>query len=228
MSKQSGQTLIETLVASFILVMGISAALALANYSLGATTNIKQQTIALGLAREGIEVVKNIRDTNWLKASLSSSCYDFLSGSNTAFCYQDWLNPVSGTGQDISASSGPKSFVIRFDLGEPNPWSLVTTQSRFGLDLTDAFDSKEGSPLDVYYDSKNRLRVSESNTGMGRAIIIEESNGFAPFNQNTGPRLKVTSHVWWSGKNCPISDSPPANRKCSVVLETYLTNWRNF
>ncbi len=79
MQKQNGQTLIETLVASFILVMGITAALTLATYSLGATNNIRQQTIGLGLAREGLEVVKNMRDTNWLRGTSSSDCYDFLS-----------------------------------------------------------------------------------------------------------------------------------------------------
>ncbi len=229
MNKQSGQTLIETLVACFILVMGISAALGLANYSLNATTNIKQQTVALGLAREGIEVVKNIRDTNWLKATLTADCYNFLpgGGTNNAYCYQDWLSPASGTGQNISAPTGTRGFALRFDSSQSNPWVLAQTESDFGLNKVDINSGGSGVSK-VYYEAQDGLTFSEGNSGFGRAIYITQDNSFAPFNQNTGPRLKISSIVWWKGKNCPESETPPSDHRCAVSLETYLTNWRNF
>jgi Tfp pilus assembly protein PilV len=54
---QSGQTLIETLVAALVLVMGITAAVTLAIYGFTATEGINKQLIAVGLAREAMEAV---------------------------------------------------------------------------------------------------------------------------------------------------------------------------
>jgi hypothetical protein len=39
------------------MIMGITAALGLANYSLNASSNIVKQLVAVGLAREGVEAV---------------------------------------------------------------------------------------------------------------------------------------------------------------------------
>ena len=70
-------------------------------------SDITKQIIATGLAREGIEAVKNMRDTNWLKDTLSvNGCYDFATGqANQANCYVNWL------GQNGSANFLP-SFLI--------------------------------------------------------------------------------------------------------------------
>ncbi|OGC82753.1 MAG: hypothetical protein A2788_02530 [Candidatus Abawacabacteria bacterium RIFCSPHIGHO2_01_FULL_46_8] len=63
---QRGVSLIETLVALFILALGITAALSLLGYVSGITAGTKNRIIATNLAREGIEAVRNIRDSNWL------------------------------------------------------------------------------------------------------------------------------------------------------------------
>src|SRR4051812_47761986 len=92
-TRHKGQTLIETVAGIFILVMGITAAVSLAIYALGASTNITKQIIGTGLAREGVEAVKNMRDTNWLKlTSIDTNCYDYTTGANSAKCYKDWLD----------------------------------------------------------------------------------------------------------------------------------------
>lgn len=213
-SRQKGQTLIETLVAAFILVMGISAALGLANYSLSATTGIRYQTVALGLAREGIEVVKNMRDTNWLKGTLSNDCHDFLAGStSTAYCYRDWLS-VSG-GYTIPVAN---NLVLNYTPSASLPWSLST--GNYALNIST-------SSTGVFY---NPSSSTTGNSGFYRRIIIESDNSFSPFNQDVGPRLKVTSQVWWIDKNCDARTSIPigTTSPCSVSLSTYLTNWRNF
>src|SRR3989338_1470089 len=118
---QIGQTLIETIVGIFVLVMGITAALGLATFSLSSSTNIVKQLIGMGLAREGIEAVKNMRDTNWLQDALvPDGCYDFRTDTNDAApCYQHWLNPVAGPGgyniQPVGALGSPSSYRVYFD-----------------------------------------------------------------------------------------------------------------
>ncbi len=226
MQNQSGQTLIETLVAAFILIMGISAALGLATYSLGATTSIKQETVALGLAREGVEAVKNIRDTNWFKDTITSNCYDFLSGTQTAYCYRNWLNP-GATGQNITAPGGvPRNATLRYEHTNASPWRIVATNTDFGLNLANV--SSPSGFTGTYYNNVPGLTPVNGNSGFARAVILEEDSSFAPFNQTTGSRLKVTVKVWWSDKNCPMTNSIPTGNRCVVTLATYLTNWRNF
>jgi type II secretory pathway pseudopilin PulG len=222
---EQGQTLIETLVAAFILTMGIAAALGLATYSLRVSSNVHQQTVAIGLAKEGIEVVKMLRDTNWLNGNLSSACYNFESPSdNNAYCYQDWLNPPSN-GQDIRPLSGNNTFVLKFDAARSQPWTIVRSSNAFGLDIPTGSDYTV--PGKLYYHSDNDRAATNSNSGFARKITITDSN-FEPFNHNTGTRLKVTSQVWWSERNCPMTNDVPASKACLVTLETYLTNWKNF
>lgn len=219
---QHGQTLIETLVACFILVMGITAALTLGTYSLGATGNIKQQIIGAGLAREGIEVVKNMRDTNWLRGSLSVDCYNYTEKDYSAFCYKDWLK--TSDGYKISGDGSVATYTLRFN-GENNlPWQLYQTEKEFGLD----FVSLEKEKSQVFYNNSDGLVARNGNSGFARKITITEDD-FAPFDQpDIGPRLKVTSQVWWTGKNCEMTDDVNPDKSCSVTLETYLTNWRVF
>ncbi len=211
---QQGQTLIETLVAAFVLVMGITAAVSLATYSLGITTNIKQRVVAIGLAREGVEVVKNMRDTNWLNDTLSSNCYDFLSDSQSGFCYQNWLSSVYEILPNGSGVS--RVYTLEFNQGSGKPWSLVR-DSNYKLD----FDSDPFSHGIYYFPGSG-------NSNFSRKITIEQDN-FEPFNHNDlGTRVKVTSQVWWTGKNCPVADDAVDGNPCMITLQTYLTNWRNF
>lgn len=219
---QSGQTLIETLVAAFVLTMGISAALGLATYALNATSSIKQRVIAAGLAREGIEAVKNMRDTNWLRGTLSTECYNFETQDKTANCYADWLNPLAGNGYNIDPSSTAKTYILDFNANDTQFWKLTENNKAFGLNFS--YDSME---LGTYH-TNGGITVTESNSGFGRAITITPDSSFSPFNQDTGPRLTVTSEVWWSDKNCPVSDLIPTDSACKIKLETYLTNWKTF
>ena len=214
---QQGQTLVETMVAVLVLTMGIGAAVALAIYGIGATNGVTKQLIAVGLAREGIEAVKNMRDTNWLHGSLNNDCFNFYTQTTGGYCYRDWLNAPRG----YTIDSG--TYVLGFDetAEEGAFWQLIPESRGFGLD----YINKEPA-YGLYRPTQNSVSLSSS--GFGRQITITQDNGFEPFNQDTGPRLKVTVDVWWSDKRCPVSDSPPASESCKITLETYLTNWKDY
>lgn len=68
--RQSGQTLMEAIFALWILIMVVSAILALTIASIGGQKESESQIIANNLAREGIEVVRSFRDANWLAGDL--------------------------------------------------------------------------------------------------------------------------------------------------------------
>ncbi len=67
--KLSGFTLIEILVSILILSTAIVGAFAMITFNFGTASLIRNNLIASGLAQEGIEVVRNIRDSKWLEGS---------------------------------------------------------------------------------------------------------------------------------------------------------------
>lgn len=64
--KQNGMTLIETLVALFVLSIALTGAFTMIVSNLANAKAAQNSFIASGLAQEGIEVVRNLRDSDWL------------------------------------------------------------------------------------------------------------------------------------------------------------------
>jgi len=64
-----GETIAETVIALTVLAIGISLSSVLMANSLKNINTSKERVIATNIAREGIEAVRNVRDTNWLKFS---------------------------------------------------------------------------------------------------------------------------------------------------------------
>lgn len=67
--KQRGDTILEVVVATAILSTVLVATFAILQRAVDTNLNIRNRVVALNIAREGIEAVRNIRDTNWLKYS---------------------------------------------------------------------------------------------------------------------------------------------------------------
>lgn len=61
-----GFTLIEVMVAVAVLSIGFVGAANLISYNISNSAKAINKTIATNLAQEGLELVRNIRDTNWL------------------------------------------------------------------------------------------------------------------------------------------------------------------
>ncbi len=222
MRNQAGQTLIETMVAMFILVMGIAAAVGLANYALSASGSVNKQLIAMGLAREGMEAVKNMRDTNWLKTPLSATCFDFYSQTNTSNCYTNWLNGTGYSGYNIDPGT-TSTYILKFDQATISYWSLVPEANKFGLNYSTS------TPGTGFYNPGIGVLSSAATSDFSRSITISKDTSFSPFNNaSLGGRVKVTVNVWWKDKHCPVSDTVPSSTKCKVTLNTYLTNWKNY
>ena len=65
-NKERGFTLVETLIALVLITISMGPVFALATSSINVASRIEHNLIASNLAQEGIEVIRNIRDTNWL------------------------------------------------------------------------------------------------------------------------------------------------------------------
>ena len=63
-----GFSLLETMVAIGIIMVGLTSALVLMSSSAAAVTTVRERLVAANLVEEGFEVIRNIRDSNWLQS----------------------------------------------------------------------------------------------------------------------------------------------------------------
>lgn len=99
-----GFTFIETLAALFVIMIGISSFVTLINQTVSYTKSSSYNLIAAYLGKEGVEIVKNIRDSNFLKDYYdlppSATWYDNLTSCGGLGCQGDYnsqtLGPYNG------------------------------------------------------------------------------------------------------------------------------------
>jgi Tfp pilus assembly protein PilV len=87
---QSAFTLVEVVTALFIVMVGIISGYGLVNQTLATANSISMRLTAAYLGKEGIEIVKSIRDNNYLRIH-----YDFTGSVN-------WLNGLASGGAPVS------------------------------------------------------------------------------------------------------------------------------
>lgn len=87
---QEGFTLIELLIAISVFTIGIMAAFTLALSNINTVRDNFNRVLSANLSREGLEIVRNIRDTNWLKIQDNEDC---SVGAGLQIC--DWANGLS-------------------------------------------------------------------------------------------------------------------------------------
>ena len=200
--KQSGQTLIETVVGVALLTTGLIAGLALAIYTFTASRVSGRSDVASGLAREGIEGVRRLRDSNWLAGSLSDC-------GGGQVCYAAWLTtPYNITG---AAGSGLEYRLIFNPSSNGNKWTLDSnTDYRLYTQASGVYTHTANSTPSPFY----------------RKVAVVYSNTAAPYSA-TSPLVLVRSTVWWNDKRCPTVTDPNLTR-CKIISEEYMTNWKNY
>jgi len=70
---QQGQSLVELIVAVAVINIGLFSVWSLFLVNFNAEKEAEMRIVGANLSREGIELVKNIRDSNWLKMVVSES-----------------------------------------------------------------------------------------------------------------------------------------------------------
>jgi len=106
----AGFTLLEILIAIFILAVVTTGSFILIRQSVASVSQAQSKLIAAYLAQEGIEIVKNIRDTNWLTPGNTRDDWD--EGINIGSDYQ--LDYQSLEFPDANCSLGAENY-LRYD-----------------------------------------------------------------------------------------------------------------
>lgn len=211
---QSGQTLVETLLATFILTTSLVAGLSLAIYALTSSAVSENQVIASNLAREGIEAVRMMRDSNWLAAEPDpaspdtdvtddlQSCVD-LSGS---FCY-----PKAFTSPSFALNQG--NYRLSYN-SSTRVWSL-----------------QSGASFDLFLQDDGQYAPTANGVSVYAREISIAYNTANPYTAQN-PEVHVKSGVFWRGKNCTefvgTSDLFAMTTACKVIVEEHLTNWKDY
>lgn len=86
----AGFTLIELVIAVGVFTVGIMGAFTLALADLKVAKDNFNRVLAADLAREGIELIRNIRDSNWLKIDANVDCDSIQSGLQLCAWDQDF------------------------------------------------------------------------------------------------------------------------------------------
>ncbi len=151
LNKNQGNTIVETLIAVGVISVGLIGVISLVVGAVSASSKSKNVIVANNLAREGIEVVRSLRDSNWL---------------NKGVAYDDGILPP-----DLNDNGS----VYCRNLFEPdlNQWSLEKFAE--GAAPKDLFDDKYQlyfSDSDYYhYDG-----IENNQTEYWRVIIITKNS----------------------------------------------------
>ena len=132
-SAAKGITLLETVIALGIMVVGLLAVLTLTISSVTISHTSEQQIVVTNLAREGIEIVREIRDF-----SKSGNVVSIFDSADTRF-FDDGVNPVVSDGCYIVDSE--------------NNFALQTANQTVGADCAGgSFDISACSNCLIYKD----------------------------------------------------------------------------
>jgi type II secretory pathway pseudopilin PulG len=183
-----GETILETIIALSILAIGLTLASTVIAYSLRNINASKNRVIAINIAREGIEAMRNIRDTNWMKFSGNRRvCWnhnpDFTTCDGTEpiapgnyIIYKEetdskWLlDPIGGTPTPIPDPPSPDDTYVDSEttyIFQDDQW--IDYRTLYHVDIDAAVDTdNNGFPTDDA-DIYNHIYTTDTALGSNLA-----------------------------------------------------------
>ncbi|MFH0854314.1 MAG: hypothetical protein V1891_02375 [bacterium] len=187
-----GQGLLEAIVGISIITIGLGAVLSLAHSSISSHYEAETRVIAANLAREAVEVVHNIRDSNWLSGNMwDSGLYSGVDCDGVPIL--DYLNSnweINFSPDDISDEMGKVyqfisgSYINLFAQAEEMPaLTKETLYKRFLTLKAICYDgdeeSIENSAICSGGDEKIGIRITAevkwTEHGRSHSLVVEDS-----------------------------------------------------
>ena len=150
--KKNGFTIIEMLVVIFFLSVGMVGVLIAIQQTMAGTEVSSQRLTAIYLCQEGIEIVRNIRDGNWLE-QIDNPALPWDDGLNTGDYEGDYTmaqSLASWAGRNLKIDAG---FYKYSDTGTSTPF-----QRKISISKSDQNQMKVS--VTVYWDT-HEITVEE-------------------------------------------------------------------
>ena len=196
-----GNSIIEVMVVIIILTIGIIGTYDILNGGQKLSTGSENRIKAINIAREGMEAVENIRDTNWIK---------FSSDYENCWRVKDYDVGCIGVGGKefpegsyILVQSGTV-WMLSGTISQSETYSVYKDQFPLFLD-----------PNGLTVGSGNNEKCSSLRNVDCKTIFTREIQISYP----DANRMKVNSIVKWT-------DNSRTSGQHTINLETVLTNWK--
>ncbi|MFA6919173.1 MAG: hypothetical protein WC244_03645 [Patescibacteria group bacterium] len=209
---QKGQGLMELIVAIGVITVGLFSVWSLFFANFAGEQEAETRMVASNLAREGLEVVKNIRDSNWLAVennatTISGSLWTWDNGFATPGYYV--------LGQLFSTSSSYVGSTTLISITDPSApaTKLYINKDRF-------YDhDPAGSPamFSRFITVKDICCASANNFTCDNSTVDFKSLDTPCSSGQIKIGVDVASEVRWQSNN---------NQSRKVILENQLFNWR--
>ena len=216
--RKKGETILEVMIATVILVVVLVATFMVLNQSVAINADLKNRVIALNIAREGMEGVRNVRDTNWIR---------YAGDRRNKWLCQD------STGQNCQTFFTNGFYILNTNSSTaPSRYFLTKIQNATKIDISDGISAEEqqGSLYDhgvvINHDAANGTK-----TPFYRQIELQVENPYDETNASSGnpplfcnsgscntAQLKAIVRVQWPNLNGATEE---------VMLEAKLFDYYN-
>ena len=202
-----GQSLMELLIAITILVVALIATIALIINSIEAGKASRNKLIGTNFAREGIEIVRNMRDSNWIDPDETIAWDDGLDIAS--------VGPITAPLVSHQWDTEPAGLVAINGFDHANAAIWDSPNEKMYLQATAGLPS--GSELAHFYRVLYISSICHDSAGIEEIVPKESINPCSSIGAGFSKvGIQVIAEVRW-----PTSDS---NHK--VVIEERLYNWQ--
>ena len=202
-SQNTWATIVELMVVLAILWLWITGLLQMISWWIGYARDTENNIKAINIAREGIEAVTNIRDTNWLRfSSDKGNCWKVNTYQSGCIGTPGYANLIADGYYTISSNnwlwflSGAATLPI-------SPWTPYKNSYPVRLDN-----------LGFYTQSWGSIAPCTSSSQINCTTIFTREIYIQSIAASTWS-VRVVSTARWLDK-----------RPQSVIIETILTNWK--
>lgn len=204
----AGFTLVEIIVMLAILTIGVLGTLAVATLAVNTSEDNERRTVATNLAREGVELVRAVRDSNWAAESEGSGadCWNYYAETPQ----QAQAVPYTNNCSQVFAAG---NYAVYPNVGNGMPY-----MERHGTSNT-----KNAVFRLCRNGTTGLFQPSSASCGSGGtyfrrvAISVGKNLGTDVTDGKPKASYRIRSYVTW-----PDNDTP------DIVVEEYVTDWRKF
>lgn len=174
------ETLAEVLIALTVMSVGAGGAATLVVTAIRANVQGEERIVAYNFAREGVEAIRNVRDTNWLRFP-----------GNHSECW-DTLNAVNSTDCATSTKLGENTYLV----------SLETDPATNALFKWQVTQEDPASADELLYENTLGSGILYTHDAGGVATPYHRT---VTITQKTTTSLVVSSKVWWDSRGKTLS-----------------------